>query len=430
MNLDKECKEMLSGEQGRLVKGAMEFLINLGEAYDAKDMVDIVFGKVFVILDRWGGRNLPEDSPARFMSESAFQEAVDLGVKIKATGISAHEGIDFEETSCCGINSNDKERLKKQNQLEGDLGLISVPSCDPYLNVGIDAPTRGAHMVSVESSAIPYYNSILGARLNRDGIGAFLAVLTGKYPKFGYHLDENRKPTELIKVKTKMRNYTDFGVLGMIVGEKIGHNVCAFSMDENPAPYEQVQLCSGISSGGPVGMYHILGITPEAKSPDSSLIPDQYRNTYEITDNDMKQMYDKYSGGKGEKVDFISLGCPFHDVFAIRRIAEMMKGRKIKEGVTLWIQATPLARNAAREGGFDKWITDAGGRILSGNCPLISAGVPGPVHTFTNPEYSIGNLVSDSIKMVHYSGLTLRANKLLIGEPERCIDAAVKGVWS
>ena len=99
MNLDKECKEMLSGEQGRLVKGAMEFLINLGEAYDAKDMVDIVFGKVFVILDRWGGRNLPEDSPARFMSESAFQEAVDLGVKIKATGISAHEGIDFEETS-------------------------------------------------------------------------------------------------------------------------------------------------------------------------------------------------------------------------------------------------------------------------------------------------------------------------------------------
>ena len=44
MNLDKECKEMLSGEQGRLVKGAMEFLINLGEAYDAKEMVDIVFG--------------------------------------------------------------------------------------------------------------------------------------------------------------------------------------------------------------------------------------------------------------------------------------------------------------------------------------------------------------------------------------------------
>ena len=210
-------------------------------------------------------------------------------------------------------------------------------------------------------------------------------MLTGKYPKFGYHLDENRKPTELIKVKTKMRNYTDYGVLGMIVGEKIGHNVCAFSMDENPAPYEQVQLCSGISSGGPVGMYHILGITPEAIPSDSSLIPDQYRNTYEITDEDMKQVYEKYSG-KGEKVDFVSLGCPSHDVFWLKRVAEMMKGRKIKEGVKFWIQATPFSREAAKERRFDKWITDAGGKIICGTCPLKSAGVPGPAHTFTNPQ--------------------------------------------
>jgi predicted aconitase len=427
MKLDEECKEMLSGKQGRLVKGAMEFLVRLGEAYDAKDMVDIVFGKVYVILDRWGGRKLPEDSPANFLSEEAFREAVELGVKIKASGISGHEGIDFEQTACCGIDATDQQRLKRQNQLEGDLGLISVPSCDPYLNLGIDGPALGSHMVSVESSAIPFYNSVMGARLNRDGIAAFLAVLTGKYPRFGYHLDENRKPTELIKVNATLHNYTDFGVLGLIVGEKVGPKVSAFSMNEYPGPYEQVQICSGISSGGPVAMYHILGITPEAKS-DSSLIPDRYSNTYEITDEDMKRVYDKYSG-KGEKVDFVTLGCPYHDVFMLRKIAEMLKGRAVKSGVKLWIHATPLARIAAKEGGFDKWITDAGGHIICGTCPLISAGTPGPVHTFTNPEYSIGNMAADTIKMVHYSGLTLRARKLLIGEPERCIDAAVNGVW-
>ena len=108
----------------------------------------------------------------------------------------------------------------------------------------------------------------------------------------------------------------------------------------------------------------------------------------------------------------------------------MMKGRKIKEGVKFWIQATPFSREAAKERRFDKWITDAGGKIICGTCPLKSAGVPGPSHTFTNPEYSIGNLATDSIKMAHESGLTLRAKKLLLEEPERCIDAAVKGVWS
>ena len=429
MILDKDCKDMLSGEQGRLVKGAMEFLIKLGEAYGAQDMVNIVFGKVFVMLDRWHERNLPQDSPAKFLSEESFQEAIKLGVKIKASGISGDEAIDFEECEALQISKGDQQKYKKQIELERDLGLICIRSCDSYLNLGIDGPTLGSHMVSAESSSIPYYNSEMGARLNRDGIAAFLAVLTGKYPRFGYHLDENRIPTELIKVKTKMHNYTDYGVLGMIVGEKIGHKVCAFSMDENPAPYEQVQLCSGISSGGPVAMYHILGITPEAIPTDSSLIPNQYRNTYEITDEDMKQVYDKYSG-KGEKVDFVSLGCPSHDVFWLKRVAEMMKGRKIKEGVKFWIQATPFSREAAKERRFDKWITDAGGKIICGTCPLKSAGVPGPAHTFTNPEYSIGNLATDSIKMAHESGLTLRAKKLLLGEPERCIDAAVKGVWS
>ena len=97
MILDKDCREMLSGDQGRLVKGAMEFLIKLGDSYGAQDMVNIVFGKVFVMLDRWHERNLPQDSPAKFLSEETFQEAVKLGVKIKASGISGDEAIDFEE---------------------------------------------------------------------------------------------------------------------------------------------------------------------------------------------------------------------------------------------------------------------------------------------------------------------------------------------
>jgi predicted aconitase len=427
MKLDEECQEMLGGSQGRLVKGAMEFLVRLGEAYGADDMVDVVFGQVRVILDRWSELALPENSPAKFLSEEAFQEAIELGVRIRASGISGHEAIDFEECDVLQIDEQDQLKYRRQTELERDLGLICIRSCDPYLNVGIDAPPLGAHMVSMESSAIPYYNSVMGARLNRDGIAAFLAVLTGKYPRFGYHLDENRRPTELVKVKAKLRNHTDYGVLGLLTGERIGHKVSAFSMDEDPGPYEQVQLSSGISSGGPVAMYHILGITPEARS-DSTLIPDRYDNTYEISQEDIARVYQRYSA-KGEKVDFVTLGCPSHDVFWLKRIAEMLKGRTVKKGVQLWVLATSFAREAARERGFDKWITEAGGAIICGTCPLKSAGIPGPAHAHKNPDYSIGNLATDSIRMAHDSGLVLRAKKLLFGEPERCIDAAVSGNW-
>ena len=427
MKLDEECQEMLSGKQGRLVKGAMEFLVKLGKAYDARDMVDIVFGQVRVILDRWSEGTLPRNSPAYFLSEEAFQEAIALGVKIKASGISGHEAIDIEEYEALQIGKKDQLKYRRQTELETKLGLICIRSCDPYLNVGIDAPPLGAHMVSMESSAIPYYNSVMGARLNRDGIAAFLAVLTGKYPRFGFHLNENRKPTELVKVKAKLRNYTDYGILGLLAGEMIDHRVGAFSMEEDPGPYEQTQLCSGLTSGGPVTMYHILGITPEARS-DSSLIPDQYNNNYEITDADLNRVSKEYSG-KGDNIDFVALGCPSHDVFWLKRIAEMLKGRTVKHGTRLWVLATAFAREAARDRGFDKWITEAGGNIIYGTCPLKSAGIPGAAHAHKNPDYSIGNMATDSIRIARESGLSLRANKTLFGEPERCIDAAVSGIW-
>jgi predicted aconitase len=51
MILYDRCREMLSGNYGKLVRGAIEFLISLGKAYEAKDMVDINFGFAYTAPD-------------------------------------------------------------------------------------------------------------------------------------------------------------------------------------------------------------------------------------------------------------------------------------------------------------------------------------------------------------------------------------------
>lgn len=424
MILDDQCEEMLSGKYGRLVQGAMEFLVNLGKAFEARDMVDIDFAFVYTAPDILHARNKPLD----FLSLKAFQEAITLGVKVRVPTISGIGAIDYDRCEFLQIPQQTVERLKQQIDLNKALGLIYLPTCDPYLVVGTYVTPFGCHMASIESSAIPYYNSVLGARCNQDGIAAFFAALTGKYPRFGYHLDEKRRPSHLVIVKTKLKSYMDYGVLGLIVGEQVGDEVAAFMMNENPRPYELVHLGSGLASGGPVTMYHIIGLTPEARTFDGILDRRSLKQVHEITEENIREIYSKFSG-KDEKVDFVVLGCPYYDVFELKKVAELLKGRRIKKGISFWVHADPLAKTTAEASGFAQDIYDAGGQIVCGTCPQISAGKPGPSYTFAHPEYSIGNLATDSIKQAHYSGLILRARKCLLGETDRCIEAAVRGTW-
>ena len=54
-------------------------------------------------------------------------------------------------------------------------------------------------MTSIESGVTVFCNSVLGATTNRDGFFSVYAALTGRYPLFGYHLDENRVGTHHVR---------------------------------------------------------------------------------------------------------------------------------------------------------------------------------------------------------------------------------------
>jgi len=73
----------------------------------------------------------------------------------------------------------------------------------------------------VESSAIIYFNSVLGARTNRGGLLTRYSAICGKYPLMGYLLTENRSGTQRFDIDiphSRLTTCDAWSALGFHVG--------------------------------------------------------------------------------------------------------------------------------------------------------------------------------------------------------------------
>ena len=78
----------------------------------------------------------------------------------------------------------------------------------------------------MESSAVIYANSVLGARTNTEGReSTSAAMLTGKIPDWGLHQTEHRYGTHRIDVDVAVDSVMDWGMLGYYVGDVVQERI-------------------------------------------------------------------------------------------------------------------------------------------------------------------------------------------------------------
>ena len=105
-----------------------------------------------------------------------------------------------------------QEILEKQYER---LGIIPNYSCAPYLKE--QGPNRGDILAWVESSAVVFANSVLGARTNlNSGLLDLCSSILGKTPDFGLTKGKNRLGD--IRVLLKLNREVEFALLGHYVG--------------------------------------------------------------------------------------------------------------------------------------------------------------------------------------------------------------------
>jgi hypothetical protein len=291
------------------------------------------------------------------------------------------------------------------------LRVIPNWTCTPYLYGNI--PRFGQHLSWEESSAVIYVNSVIGARANREPILMDLvSAITGRTLCSGLHMDENRRGEILCHVKSKELTYDDFAVIGYHLGKVCGTAIPVIDgIQEKSSISSLKNMGAAAASTGAISMYHIPGLTPEAPTLEKALGDRKPTEIVEIDDRVLgKTKEEMSSAGHGGEIDIVGVGCPHYTFDEVVSIAKLLKGKKVKDGVQLWICTHQGAIELAKRQGIAEIIKEAGGRLFSGCLYCL--------HT-VNP-YADMRLMSDSGKICYY-------RRALYGTQRECVEAALSG---
>jgi hypothetical protein len=403
---------MLKGEFGECTAKAMEILVKLGEAYDAVRMVKISSAHIADLVQETIG-----DSGIAFIEDLA-----DKGASVRVFTTTNVTGIDRRSWKKFGIYDADyvTKELKILQALR-KIGCTNTCSCTPYYFSNL--PRFHEHVAWSESSTVPFVNSVLGARSNREGcLSALMAALTGRTPLYGYHLKENRLGEVLVEVRKEPKGTHEFGILGYHVGQIVVDKVPVFSgLSQEIYTEDLVELGSGLATSGGVGMYHIPNVTPETKTEQRTLRKEKPEETVEIEERELKETCKKLCTGSG-KVDLVALGCPHYSLRQVERVAKLVEGKRIHEDVRLWIQTCEAVYTMAARAGYVDVAKKAGGLVTVDTC----ASALGPLLRRALGKLTIA---TDSAKQAFYLGPGRGWHNTLLGSTEDCIEAAVKGTW-
>lgn len=398
VELTQEEKEMLEGKHGEAVKKAIEIVIALSNIYGAKNLVPVKSVNVSGV----SYKNLGEPG-IEFLTEWA-----EAGARIRVPTTLNPAGIDLQDWREQGFTDEFAMNQKKVIDAFTRMGIPATCTCTPYL-IG-NKPGLGDHIAWGESSAVCYANSVLGARTNREGgPSALAAAICGRTGNFGYHLDEKRVANVLVEVNCEIDKESDFGALGHIIGKKLKNDVPYFRGIKTATQTELKALGASLAAWGGVALYHVEGITPEAKQKNM-LGEDAKVITVDSLEDGYKAM-----NCDSNEVDFVSIGCPHASVEEINYIANLVKGKKLK--TMMWITTARTIKEKVPEA--VKTIKEAGGLVLADTCVVVS------------PFKTLGKkiLATNSAKMAYYAPNNCGV-KTKFGSTEMCVQAAITGRWA
>ncbi|WP_175781722.1 aconitase X [Burkholderia cenocepacia] len=422
MQLNDDERAMLDGRDGAAVQRAMDLLVRYGEALGAARLVDTnnVCGTVGATMPFLRDYAATHGGLDAVFSEFNLDSPEVVEVP-KAKVFSSHlqQGLDPQHARRQGIDGEIVKLYRQGEAFTGRLGIQPLNTCAPYLTGNV--PVRGEHCAWMESSAVIYINAVLGARSNAEGresTGA--AMLTGKIPYWGLHLDENRGGTHLIELDVDVKTVQDWGLLGYYVGECVQDRIPVIDgLRDVPNLPKLKHFGAAAASSGGVEMYHIVGQTPEARTRDEAFRGRKPLETIRYGAAERRIAYERVNTtAKDAQVDFVMLGCPHYSIEQIWEVCQLLEGRRIGTNTELWIFTARATRQLADQAGYTKLIEDAGGVLMTDTCSAIGRVMPKGTRV----------VALDSAKQAHYLPAIMGV-QAWFGTTADCIEAAVSGRW-
>lgn len=405
MKLTAEEQAILDGKEGKTKAKIMQTLVEFGEVFGAKRLVDVT-ANGHLVTSFGIGLLKPV---YRIMDE-----IIDAGLKAQFPFTVDPRPIDYQNVKCGLLNKLifSKIMYSEQKHYEEQLTKIGLRNkdsftCTTYLSQVGNVPKYGDVLSWAESSAVVFANSVLGARCNRNsGMLDIFGAILGKVPEFGLLTDEGRKATWKIEIKTK--SLPEAQILGSAIGMKVMEDVpyivgldkfLGDTLTDDVVSYLK-DFGAATASNGAVGLYHIENLTPEAKKYGQDLLVKDVK-TYVIDDEELERVYKSYPimwKNKNAKPSLCFIGCPHLSLGQLKTWTNLIEENLKKSGKKKVVVRTIMtcAPDVLKE--FEK--TEEYKKLLSYKVKLSSIC---PLMYTNNPIAGSKPIITNSNKLRTYS---------------------------
>jgi predicted aconitase len=400
-------KRMLAGELGEPRRWAIEQQIAVGGFFDAEDFVEV--GHVHICADT----EALGPSGVALLEQLAGAPPAERRVRVPT--FTDPRGADFARFA----KIRQPEAIVALERRAADalaaLGMILTDTCINYQS--ILPPVRGEHLAFGDTGSVIYANSVCGARSNYEGGPAALAAaLTGRVPRYGFHLDGCRRGTGRWRIADAPRSLSDWGALGALIGreqesywevpivEVAGHHA--------PNSDQLKHFGAAMASWGSTAMYHVCDVTPEAPAADPAAPARNFGH------REIDAFYDSFAPAR-DALDVVVFAAPQLSLLEIQDLARLLHGRRVHEATALLVATSPEIRHASARMGYVGAIERAGGVVLEGVCFY-------QMHARVLAEANgWRTLMTNSAKLVNI--IAGYGYEPVLAPMARCVEAAIAG---
>ena len=414
VKLSTRDEQLLNGQHGKAARMAMRILVRMAEVQGADEMMDVSQAHI-------DGCGLLSETGLEFAETLAAK-----GGKVSIPTTLNMGPLDLQNWKRFGVNEDFAAKAIRQAKAYTDMGCIPTWTCAPYQSYL--TPRFGQQIAWGESNAICYANSVLGARTNRYGdFIDICAAITGRVPKCGLHLKENRRGQILLRLvdidPAIMHSNAFYAVLGHLIGSLAEDKIPVIEGLPVEVSSDQFKaLCAAAASSGSVALFHAIGVTPEANTVEEAFKGRKPEQIIDIHPSDLqKSRADLSTAPEGDKLDLVVLGCPHFSFDEFRQLAALVrakteKGKTLRPDVKFIVISCQTSYALLRRSEFFNVLTGFGVEVTLDTCifhtPMVS------------PATKV--IMTNSGKCAYYAPGQLGV-QVAFGSMAECVDSAVRG---
>lgn len=400
-------QSMLHGEQGSAAAAAMTILVAFSKAVGARKLLDIAGAHIDGCLYH-GQASL--DFVERLI-EGGGRVRVPTTLNVGSFNL-IHPGLVKMPVS----QETPARRLMKAHL---ELGCQATFTCAPYQTRF--RPRFGEQIAWGESNAIVFANSVIGARTNRYGDFIDLCcAMTGRAPAWGLHLSENRRGQVLFELTDAAFEPSDalFVGVGLIIGQRAGDRIPVISGLPQPRDEDQLKaLGAAAATTGAVALFHAVGITPEAETPDEALHGVAPEEKIRISRADIHHALARLSSvPDGVQLAAVSLGTPHFSHEEWMRLLPLLRQVGPGKGVPIYVNTGRATLTRLQDEGALAGMEAFGLVPVTDTCTYVTSIL----------ERLDGVVMTNSGKWAHYAPGNIGVS-VAFGDMEDCVRSAAAG---